>query len=71
MYLGGSLANESQFYAKPLVFTPAGQEQLLFLASSKNWIRTLNAKTGNLIKSRLLATPFLVSDLAACNDIPN
>jgi hypothetical protein len=38
---------KEQFYAKPLVFTPASTGvQILFLASSQNNIRTLNAKTG-------------------------
>ncbi|KAI9051067.1 hypothetical protein LZ554_005175 [Drepanopeziza brunnea f. sp. 'monogermtubi'] len=60
-----------QFYAKPLTYTPlAGGPQLLFLASNQNWIRTLDAKTGALINSRQVATPFLQSDLG-CGDIAN
>ncbi|KAK4984994.1 hypothetical protein LTR50_006268 [Elasticomyces elasticus] len=62
--------NLEQFYAKPLVFTPQGQDQLVFLASSQNWIRTLNAKTGQLLNSRQVQKPFLQSDIG-CTDIPN
>ena len=40
------------------------------MASSQNWIRTLNAKTGDLINSRQVKTPFLQSDIG-CTDIPN
>ena len=60
-----------QFYAKPLVYTPiAGGKQLVFLASSQNWIRTLDAKTGDLINSRQVHSPFLQSDMP-CTDIPD
>jgi hypothetical protein len=33
------------------------------MASSQNWIRTLNAETGALINSRQVHTPFLQSDI--------
>jgi hypothetical protein len=59
-----------QFYAKPLVYTPSGGSQLVFLASNQNYVRTLDAKTGNIINSRQLHTPFLQSDIG-CTDIPN
>lgn len=53
------------------MYTPlAGGNQLLFLVSSQNWIRTLDAKTGALINSRQVHTPFLQSDIG-CTDIPN
>ncbi|MCJ1242521.1 hypothetical protein MMC14_010529, partial [Varicellaria rhodocarpa] len=45
-------------------------EQLLFLASSQNWIRTLNAKTSEVLNTRQVHTPFLQSDIG-CTDIPN
>ncbi|CAD6446517.1 86c7ab1a-b181-4c17-907e-67653ddef4d4 [Sclerotinia trifoliorum] len=62
---------QEQFYAKPLTYTPlTGGPQLLFLASSQNYIRTLNAETGVLINSRQVHTPFLQSDIG-CTDIPN
>ncbi|PSS14960.1 hypothetical protein M430DRAFT_51625 [Amorphotheca resinae ATCC 22711] len=60
-----------KFYAKPLTYTPlAGGPQILFLASSMNYIRTLDAVTGALINSRQVHTPFLQSDIG-CTDIPN
>ena len=43
----------------------------MFLASSQNWIRTLDAKTGAAVNSRQVHTPFLGSDLPGCTDIPN
>lgn len=53
------------------MYTPnAGGTQLVFLASAQNWIRTLDAKSGNLINSRQVHTPFLQSDMP-CTDIPN
>jgi iron transport multicopper oxidase len=62
---------KEQFYAKPLVFTPASTGvQILFLASSQNNIRTLNAKTGAVLNTRLVHPPFLQSDIG-CTDIPN
>ena len=59
-----------QFYARPLVFTPSGSSQLIFLASNQNYVRTLDAKTGAVINSRQLHTPFLQSDIG-CTDIAN
>ncbi len=54
-----------------MTYTPlAGGPQLLFLASSQNWIRTLDAKTGNILNTRQVHTPFLQSDIG-CTDIPN
>lgn len=62
---------KEQFYAKPLTFTPAATGvQILFLASSQNYIRTLNAKTGAILNTRQVHTPFLQSDIG-CTDIPN
>ena len=52
-----------QFYAEPLVYTPNGNDQLLFLASSQNQNRILGAKTGDTINERQVQTPFLTSDL--------
>ncbi|KAL9029704.1 MAG: hypothetical protein Q9196_002082, partial [Gyalolechia fulgens] len=60
-----------KFYAKPLVYTPnAGSPQILFIASSQNWIRTLNAKTGAPVNARQVHTPFLQAEIG-CNDIPD
>jgi hypothetical protein len=47
----------------------AGGNQLLFLASSQNWIRTLDAKAGTIINQRQVHRPFLQSDIG-CTDIP-
>lgn len=70
-------ANEGSYrhlvYAKPLLFTPNRGKQLIFLASSQNYIRTLDAVTGNPINSRQVQAatgPFLQSDIG-CTDIPN
>ena len=52
-----------QFYAEPLVYTPNGSDQLVILASSQNWIRTLDAETGDIVNARQVQTPFLNSDL--------
>lgn len=64
--------SQEQFYAKPLVYTPLANpsQQIIFIASSQNWVRTLDAKTGALINFRQLWTPFLQSDIG-CTDIPN
>ncbi|KAL8931128.1 MAG: hypothetical protein Q9208_000232 [Pyrenodesmia sp. 3 TL-2023] len=59
------------FYAKPLVYTPlAGGPQIVFIASSQNWIRTMNAKTGAPLNARQVHTPFLQAEIG-CNDIPD
>lgn len=58
------------FYSKPLVYTPEGGSQLVFLASSINIIRTIDAVTGAAINSRTVQPPFLQSDIG-CTDIPN
>ncbi|KAL8830675.1 MAG: hypothetical protein Q9170_005627, partial [Blastenia crenularia] len=60
-----------QFYAKPLVYTPnAGGPQIVFIASSQNWIRTMEAKTGIALNARQVHTPFLQAEIG-CTDIPN
>lgn len=63
------LAKE-KWYAKPLVYTPPGKKQLVFIASTRNYIRTLDAVTGALINQRQVMPPFLQSDLG-CTDIPD
>ncbi len=60
----------TQFYAKPLVYTPPSTGvQIVFIASSKNYIRTMNAKDGIPLKERLVNPPFLQAEIG-CNDIP-
>ncbi|KAL8948865.1 MAG: hypothetical protein Q9222_004981 [Ikaeria aurantiellina] len=62
---------KEQFYAKPLVYTPvAGGPQIVFIASSQNWIRTMNAKDGTPLNARQVHTPFLQAEIG-CTDIPN
>ncbi|KAL8772354.1 MAG: hypothetical protein Q9194_004646 [Teloschistes cf. exilis] len=58
------------WYAKPLVYTPPGQKQLVFTASNQNWIRTFDAVTGASLQARQVQPPFLVSDIG-CTDMPN
>ncbi|KAI9812256.1 MAG: hypothetical protein M1826_002927 [Phylliscum demangeonii] len=58
------------WYAKPLVYTPNNGKQLVFLASSQNWIRTVDAATGSAINGRKVQEPFLQSDIG-CTDIPD
>jgi len=62
--------NKEKWYAKPLVYTPPGQSQLVFIASSMNVIRTLDAVNGTLLNSRTVQPPFLQSDIG-CTDIPD
>ncbi|KAL8855001.1 MAG: hypothetical protein Q9221_000197 [Calogaya cf. arnoldii] len=63
--------NLEKFYAKPLVYTPnAGGPQIVFIASSQNWIRTMNAKTGAALNARQVHTPFLQAEIG-CTDIPD
>ena len=62
--------NKEKWYAKPLVYTPPGQSQLVFLASTLNIIRTVDAVNGTLLNQRTLQPPFLQSDIG-CTDIPD
>ncbi|KAJ8066890.1 hypothetical protein OCU04_004276 [Sclerotinia nivalis] len=62
--------NKEKWYAKPLVYTPPGRSQLVFLASAMNVIRILDAANGTLLNSRVIQPPFLQSDLG-CTDIPD
>lgn len=60
-----------QFYAKPLVYTPSStKRQIVLLASSQNWIRTLDAVTGTLIASRQIQPAFNASEVN-CGDTVN
>lgn len=63
---------KEKWYAKPLVYTPTegNQTQLVFLASSMNIIRTVDAVTGATINTRQVQPPFLQSDIG-CTDIPD
>jgi iron transport multicopper oxidase len=59
-----------KWYARPLVYTPVGKRQLVFLASSANIIRTVDAVNGTLLNSRQVQPPFLQKDIG-CTDIPD
>ncbi|KAL8887519.1 MAG: hypothetical protein Q9215_004914 [Flavoplaca cf. flavocitrina] len=61
---------KERWYAKPLVYTPPGQKQLVFTVSSQNWIRTVDAVTGAPINARQVQPPFLQSDIG-CTDMPD
>ena len=61
---------KEKWYAKPLVYTPNGARQLVFLASEQNWIRTMDAVNGTVINQRQVQPPFLQSDIG-CTDIPD
>lgn len=54
---------KEKWYAKPLVYTPPGVQQVVFLASSMNVIRVLDAVNGTLLNSRTMQPPFLQSDI--------
>lgn len=62
--------NLEKFYAKPLVYTPTGQTQQVFLASTQNIVRSIDAKTGTVLLTRTLGEPFKQSDIG-CTDIPD
>ncbi|KAL8946506.1 MAG: hypothetical protein Q9222_007107 [Ikaeria aurantiellina] len=61
---------KERWYAKPLVYTPPGQKQLVFTASNQNWIRTVDAVTGTMVNARQVQPPFLQSDIG-CTDMPD
>ncbi|KUJ23286.1 WSC-domain-containing protein [Mollisia scopiformis] len=61
---------KEKWYAKPLVYTPPGSSQIVFLASSMNVLRILDAVNGTLLNSRTVQPPFLQSDIG-CTDIPD
>lgn len=62
--------NKERWYAKPLVYTPPGSSQIVFLASAMNVLRVVDAVNGTLLNSRTVQPPFLQSDIG-CTDIPD
>lgn len=66
-----------QIYAQALVYTPdpnvngptGGPRQFVYIASQMNMIYKIDAITGDILISRNLHIPFLVSELDGCNDI--
>lgn len=61
---------KEKWFAKPLVYTPTGHLQVVFLASSMNVIRIIDAVNGTLLNSRTVMPPFLQADIG-CTDIPD
>ncbi|KAK1982637.1 WSC domain-containing protein [Colletotrichum cereale] len=65
-----SPVGKEQWLAKPLVYTPNGQPELVITASEMNIIRVFNSKTGNVLNTRTLQPPFSAAD-SNCGDIPD
>ena len=61
---------DEKFFAAPLIYTPSGGEQVVFLASSQNYIRTLDIYTGDTITERRIADPFNAT-ANGCEDFGN
>jgi len=55
-----------QTYAQPLVYTPPGQRQFVFVATMMNYVYRIDAITGAILQFKQLCIPFLVSDLDGC-----
>lgn len=63
--------NAEFFYAKPLIYTPAGAtKERVYVVSNQNIVRVLDGMTGAVLASRTLDPPFQSSD-TQCGDIPN
>lgn len=59
-----------QIFSQPLVYTPQGSDkQFVYFATTQNNVYKLDAKTGEIVKSRNLHIPFLSADLDGCVDI--
>lgn len=56
--------------AKPLVYTPDGQSELVITASEMNVVRVFDSKTGRVLQERTLQPPFASID-SNCGDIPD
>ncbi|CAA7266432.1 unnamed protein product [Cyclocybe aegerita] len=56
-------------YARPLVYTPPStNKQIVFLASTENILRVLDAETGEVLKERKVDEPFHMSE-AFCTQV--
>lgn len=58
-----------QIFSQPLVYTGSDGVQFVYIATTQNNVYKMNAKTGQIVVSRNLHRPFLVSDLDGCVDI--
>ncbi|KAH8898219.1 hypothetical protein GQ53DRAFT_881242 [Thozetella sp. PMI_491] len=68
--LPGNYGNQlEQVYAQPLVYTPLGGIQYVYVSTTQNNVYKLNAKTGAIVASRNLHIPFLQKDLDNCYDV--
>lgn len=54
---------QEQVLSQPLVYTASDGIQYVFVATTQNNIYKINAKTGDIVKSRNLGVPFLAADL--------
>ncbi|KAI9864385.1 MAG: hypothetical protein M1813_003305 [Trichoglossum hirsutum] len=67
--LGTYRGYNEQIFSQPLVYTPGDGTQYVYVATTMNIVYKINAKTGDIVLSRTLHVPFLVSDLDGCIDI--
>ncbi|KAK4504153.1 hypothetical protein PRZ48_005069 [Zasmidium cellare] len=58
-----------QVLSQPLVYTTGDGIQYVFVATTQNNLYKINAKTGDIVKTRNIGVPFLTADLGNCNDI--
>ncbi|KAJ4332879.1 hypothetical protein N0V95_009549 [Ascochyta clinopodiicola] len=58
-----------QVLSQPLVYTTGDGVQYVFVATTQNNLYKINAKTGDIVKTRNIGVPFLAADLGGCNDI--
>lgn len=60
---------QEQVLSQPLVYTTGDGIQYVFVATTQNNLYKINAKTGEVVKTRNIGVPFLAADLNNCNDI--
>lgn len=60
---------QERWYAQHLVYTPDSGRTILFTASAQNYVRTLDAVTGEVLFERQLELPVLEADVL-CKNIP-
>ncbi|KAJ8117423.1 hypothetical protein OPT61_g1374 [Boeremia exigua] len=58
-----------QVLSQPLVYTTKDGNQYVFIATTQNNLYKIDAKTGDVVKSRNIGVPFMASELGGCNDI--
>lgn len=54
---------QEQVLSQPLVYTTGDGIQYVFVATTQNNLYKINAKTGDIVKTRNLGVPFLAADL--------